>query len=114
MQEHRSFPSIVIIGGDQGRGQSDTQQVIQLANLLETGLLCDLCRLLGLAESESLTFSCDRMQEHRSFPSIITWVVFNEGWGQYDTQEVVQLAKSLDSSRLFDPASGWVDSEVGS
>ena len=53
------------------------------------------------------------MQEHRSFPSIITWVVFNEGWGQYDTQQVVSLAQSLDSSRLIDPASGWVDSEVG-
>lgn len=102
------------ICGDQGRGQYDTQQVKQLAKSLETGLLCDLCRLLWLAEYESLTFSRNRMQEHRSFPSIITWVVFNEGWGQYDTQEVVQLAKSLDSSRLFDPASGWVDSEVGS
>ena len=92
----------------------DTQQVMQLPKSLETGLLCDIHRLLGLAEYERLTFSCERMQEHRSFSSIITWVVFNEGWGQYDTQEVVQLAKSLDSSRLFDPASGWVDSEVGS
>ncbi len=53
------------------------------------------------------------LQEHRSFPSIIMWVVFNEGWGQYDTQQVVQLAQSLDSSRLVDPASGWVDAEVG-
>ena len=52
------------------------------------------------------------MQEHRSFPSIVTWVVFNEGWGQYDTQQVVALAQSLDSSRLIDPASGWVDAEV--
>ena len=54
-----------------------------------------------------------QMQEHRSFPSIVMWVVFNEGWGQYDTQQVVQLARSLDSSRLIDPASGWVDAEVG-
>lgn len=53
------------------------------------------------------------MQEHRSFPSIVQWVVFNEGWGQHDTLQVVQYAQSLDASRLFDPASGWVDSEVG-
>jgi hypothetical protein len=53
-------------------------------------------------------------QEHRSFPSIITWVVFNEGWGQYETERVVKLAKSLDSSRLVNPASGWVDAPVGS
>ena len=54
----------------------------------------------------------DRVQEHRSFPSIVMWVVFNEGWGQYDTEKVVQLAQALDSSRLVDPASGWVDVEV--
>ena len=53
------------------------------------------------------------MQEHRSFPSIVQWVVFNEGWGQHDTLQVVQYAQSLDASRLFDPASGWVDCEVG-
>ena len=53
------------------------------------------------------------LQEHRSFPSIVMWVVFNEGWGQYDTQQVVQLAQALDGSRLVDPASGWVDVEVG-
>ena len=53
------------------------------------------------------------VQEHRSFPSIVQWVVFNEGWGQHDTFQVVQYAQSLDASRLFDPASGWVDSEVG-
>ena len=61
--------------------------------------------------------ACDagfsHVQEHRSFPSIVMWVVFNEGWGQYDTQQVVQLARSLDASRLIDPASGWVDAEVG-
>lgn len=52
------------------------------------------------------------LQEHRSFPSIISYIVFNEGWGQYDTTRVVQLAKSLDPSRLFDGASGWVDAPV--
>lgn len=52
-------------------------------------------------------------QEHRSFPCIVTWVVFNEGWGQYDTERVVTYAKLLDSSRLVDPASGWVDAQVG-
>ena len=71
--------------------------------------------MLSLAQAltgQSLRY-LTTMQEHRSFPSIITWVVFNEGWGQYATQQVVSLAQSLDSSRLIDPASGWVDSEVG-
>ncbi|EIE19334.1 hypothetical protein COCSUDRAFT_44686 [Coccomyxa subellipsoidea C-169] len=32
-----------------------------------------------------------------------------EGWGQYDTQKVVQAAHSQDPSRLWGAASGWVD-----
>ena len=38
--------------------------------------------------------------------------MFNEGWGQYDTLRVVEKAMALDSTRLFDCASGWVDFEV--
>ncbi|KAK9908544.1 hypothetical protein WJX75_009475 [Coccomyxa subellipsoidea] len=32
-----------------------------------------------------------------------------EGWGQFDTQRMVQLGHELDSSRLWDAASGWID-----
>jgi hypothetical protein len=46
-------------------------------------------------------------------PSIITWVVFNEGWGQYDTVRVTNWAMSLDPSRLVNSASGWVDHGAG-
>jgi len=48
-----------------------------------------------------------------NFPSIITWVPFNEGWGQFDTENVVNLIKNLDSSRLVDAASGWFDFGIG-
>ncbi|KAK9841236.1 hypothetical protein WJX74_002356 [Apatococcus lobatus] len=51
---------------------------------------------------------------HVSFPCIIMWVIFNEGWGQYETERVVQFAQGLDPSRLADPASGWTDAPVGS
>ncbi len=30
---------------------------------------------------------------HVSFPCIIMWVVFNEGWGQYETERVVQFGQ---------------------
>jgi hypothetical protein len=46
-------------------------------------------------------------------PSIILWVLFNEGWGQYDTQRLTQCLKSLDPSRLVDDASGWTDTRAG-
>jgi len=46
-------------------------------------------------------------------PSIILWVLFNEGWGQYDTPRLTQSIKTLDPSRLVDDASGWADTHVG-
>lgn len=42
-------------------------------------------------------------------PSIIMWVVFNEGWGQFETDRMTALTKSLDPSRLANCASGWND-----
>jgi len=46
-------------------------------------------------------------------PSIVMWVIFNEGWGQYDTERLVQETKERDPSRLVDNASGWTDKKVG-
>ncbi|MHC4755733.1 MAG: glycoside hydrolase family 2 protein [Planctomycetota bacterium] len=46
-------------------------------------------------------------------PSIIMWVAFNEGWGQYDTARIVNLIKGWDRSRLVNNASGWADRGVG-
>jgi beta-galactosidase/beta-glucuronidase len=46
-------------------------------------------------------------------PSIVMWVPFNEGWGQYDTAGIVDLIERLDPTRLVDNASGWADRGVG-
>lgn len=46
-------------------------------------------------------------------PSIIMWIPFNEGWGQYDTKRIVELVKHKDPGRLVSNASGWVDRGVG-
>jgi len=46
-------------------------------------------------------------------PSIVMWVPFNEGWGQYDTPHIVNLIKKWDPTRLVDNASGWADRKVG-
>jgi len=42
-------------------------------------------------------------------PSIIMWVVFNEAWGQYDTQRLTEWVGELDPTRLVNSASGWHD-----
>lgn len=46
-------------------------------------------------------------------PSIIVWVPFNEGWGQFNTGGVVDRIKKLDPTRLVNSASGWTDRGVG-
>ena len=51
-------------------------------------------------------------------PSIVMWVVFNEGWGQQkndpaETKKWVDLVRRLDPSRLIDNASGWTDHKCG-
>jgi hypothetical protein len=46
-------------------------------------------------------------------PSIIMWVAYNEGWGQWDTPRIVDLIKELDPTRLVNNASGWTDRGVG-
>jgi len=37
------------------------------------------------------------------------WVVFNEAWGQYDTQRLTSEVKLLDPTRIMNSASGWAD-----
>jgi beta-galactosidase/beta-glucuronidase len=53
------------------------------------------------------------IDQHKFFPSIAMWIVFNEGWGQYDTVRVTNWAKSLDPTRLVSDASGWTDEGAG-
>jgi hypothetical protein len=55
-----------------------------------------------------------RMVEGRfNHPSLVVWVLFNEGWGQYDTERLATWVKSMDPSRLVDDSSGWTDKRVG-
>ncbi len=49
----------------------------------------------------------------RNHPCIVQWVVFNEGWGQYDTIRITDWVKQYDPTRLVDCASGWNDMPSG-
>jgi hypothetical protein len=55
-------------------------------------------------ETVNLLYNC---------PSIIVWVPFNEGWGQFDALKAYELIKELDATRLIDHASGWFDQGGG-
>jgi len=53
------------------------------------------------------------IETHRQHPSIVMWVVFNEGWGQHDTKRYVDLVRELDPTRWIGNASGWTDEKCG-
>ncbi|MBQ6567441.1 MAG: hypothetical protein IJL80_10320, partial [Treponema sp.] len=46
-----------------------------------------------------------------SHPCIVAWTVFNEGWGQFDSDRHYGLFKEWDPSRLVDSTSGWFAQE---
>jgi beta-galactosidase/beta-glucuronidase len=46
-------------------------------------------------------------------PSIVFWVPFNEGWGQFDTAQITEWIRKYDPTRLVSSASGWTDRGVG-
>ncbi|HEX9794882.1 MAG TPA: glycoside hydrolase family 2 TIM barrel-domain containing protein, partial [Planctomycetota bacterium] len=46
-------------------------------------------------------------------PCIVSWVLFNEGWGQYDTERLAAWLADFDPSRVVNATSGWSDRGVG-
>jgi len=46
-------------------------------------------------------------------PSIVIWVPYNEGWGQWDTARITDLVREWDPTRLIISASGWTDRSTG-
>jgi beta-galactosidase/beta-glucuronidase len=54
----------------------------------------------------------DVIDARRNHPSIVMWVVFNEGWGQPDkagTNMLADWTAQYDPTRLVNHASGWTD-----
>lgn len=49
----------------------------------------------------------------RNNPSIVMWVPFNEGWGQFATNQVSDWTKNYDPTRLVNQVSGWADRNGG-
>ncbi|MFI5842579.1 AbfB domain-containing protein [Catenuloplanes sp. NPDC051500] len=50
------------------------------------------------------------IDEHRAFPSVVAYVPFNEGWGEWalgDTQRVTRDLKAYDPTRLMNAHSGF-------
>ena len=43
----------------------------------------------------------------KSHPSICLWTIFNEAWGQFDSDNVFDWFLGLDDTRFIDTTSGW-------
>ncbi|EOQ98381.1 glycoside hydrolase, family 2 [Leptospira wolbachii serovar Codice str. CDC] len=41
--------------------------------------------------------------------SLSVWVLFNEGWGQFDSIKLTEKLRKLDDTRTIDSVSGWYD-----
>ena len=46
-------------------------------------------------------------------PSVVYYTVFNEGWGQFESEKLTALLKEIDSTRTYDSVSGWHDQGKG-
>ena len=51
------------------------------------------------------------IEEVYNHPSIVAYTIFNEGWGQFHSDEMYEFVKTLDSTRLADSTSGWFAQE---
>ncbi len=40
-------------------------------------------------------------------PSICYWTIFNEGWGQFCSDDMYRMLKEIDNTRIIDSTSGW-------
>lgn len=59
-------------------------------------------------QSAQFEWEMRRMMDlHYNAPSVVIWVPFNEGWGQYTTCRINDLVKAYDPTRLVNPVSGW-------
>ena len=74
-------------------------------------------RLLGRESEQGRAFfeqELERVVERlKNVPSIASWTLFNEGWGQFDSLRLTQKLKELDPTRLVDSTSGWFDQGAG-
>ena len=53
---------------------------------------------------EGMVATVNQLKNH---PCICYWTIFNEGWGQFDSDNVYEQFRKLDDTRFIDSTSGW-------
>ena len=49
----------------------------------------------------------ETVRQLQNHPSIVYWTIFNEGWGQFESDDAYNRMRRLDSTRIIDSTSGW-------
>jgi len=49
----------------------------------------------------------EMVNEHYNYPSIVSWVIFNENWGDHNTGALTDYVKEIDPTRVINSHSGW-------
>ena len=90
------------------RDGNDRQHVLEAGQLVTDGDSYEIKKLPSAAAlyEHELREMIDALH---AFPSIVMWVPFNEGWGQYDSVRIANAVKALDPARLVNGTSGWLD-----
>ncbi len=52
-------------------------------------------------------FTKETIHHLYNYPSICYWTIFNEGWGQFDSDVMYEKVKKQDNTRFIDSTSGW-------
>jgi len=53
----------------------------------------------------------DTVAQVYNHPCVVAYTLFNEGWGQFDSDELYEVLKKEDPTRLVDATSGWFEQQ---
>ena len=65
------------------------------------------CELDTKAHQIFLAHSKQLVKHLYNHPCIVSYTIFNEGWGQFHSDYVYDLVKTWDKTRIIDSTSGW-------
>ena len=72
------------------------------------GIRRGIRRHAAARQKQQFTDAADTMaQLLYNHPSVVYYTIFNEGWGQFDPDEMYRRYKNADKTRVWDAASGW-------
>jgi beta-galactosidase/beta-glucuronidase len=58
---------------------------------------------------EFMQMADDTVEQLFNCTCIGMWVIFNEGWGQFDSEQMTKTVRGWDDTRILDAVSGWHD-----